>query len=158
MIKRLASDSRFNKLIKIKNTATRGNLEELVLKFFAYFEDRKSFTHSVRDFLNTYMEKKTKDPSNLKSLENLFSKVMAILDRELPYGIVRGNRKNTTPLVLYEAVAVGIADLVIKNDPVDGQKLRDVLDDPKLNKLTTGATNSQKRLIERISYVSDYVR
>ena len=53
---------------------------------------------------------------------------------------------------------MGIADLVIKNDPVDGQKLRDVLDDPKLNKLTTGATNSQKRLIERISYVSDYVR
>src|SRR5690606_34938227 len=37
-----------------------GNHEELVLKFFAYFEDRDNFVHGVKEFLNEYMKKKTK--------------------------------------------------------------------------------------------------
>lgn len=158
MIKRLAGDERFIRAIKRKDITTRGNLEELALKFFAYYEDRANFTHSVREFLNDYMERKTRNPNNIPRLEKIFDQVMDIVDRELPDGIVRGNRKNTTPLVLYEAIAVGLADLVDEGAVINGKKLRSALDNDELKKLTTGATNSSKRLLDRINFVSNFVR
>ena len=85
-----------------------GTREELVLRFFAYLYDLKSFVHSVRDFLNDYMEKADKK-FNYSKNEKIFCEVFKTLNMALPKGISKG-RKNT-PLNLYkgEAVAVGVA-------------------------------------------------
>jgi hypothetical protein len=71
----------------------------------------------------------------------------------LPNGIVRGNRINITPIVLYEAIAVGVADLINTNVNIDGAILNHLLNDQELIKLTTGATNSKAKLLQRINYV-----
>jgi uncharacterized protein with ParB-like and HNH nuclease domain len=39
-IKDCAKDRRLDQLVKRSDRAGRGNIEELVLKFFAYYEDR----------------------------------------------------------------------------------------------------------------------
>ena len=150
----------FKRVVKLsEGPSNTGTSEELVLKFFAYYEKRESFVHSVKDFLNEYMANKTKEFKEKDSYENLFEKTFSTLDSLLPDGIVRGNRKNSTPLILFEAIAIGVADVISKN-PIhafDAQKLQELLDDEELKKLTTGATNSRLKLTQRIDYVKEYL-
>jgi len=150
----------FNSCVKMTDASERnGNREELILKFFAYFEDRSLFEHSVKEFLNDYMAKKTKTFVNKEQLSRLFLDSFKIINNLLPNGIVRGNRINTTPLVLYEAITIGIADLVQNNqtDFITNDKLQSLLNDENLKRLTTGATNSRSKLYGRIDYVKDFI-
>jgi hypothetical protein len=73
----------------------------------------------------------------------------------LPDGIVRSNRPNSTPLVLFEAVTVGVADIITNGKAIDAKKLRKLLDDEGLKALTTGATNSLNKLSGRINYIAE---
>lgn len=141
-------------VVKLSRNAQRtGILEELVLKFFAYFEDRDLFVHSVKEFLNDYMEKKTLRFTNEQEFRSIFQNTFHFLNAHLPDGIVRGNRKNTTPLILFEAISIGVADLLKDQIQVDPTKLQSLLDNDDLKNLTTGATNSRNKLNDRIEFV-----
>lgn len=157
-LKSCAKDERLNALVKRKDKSGRGNVEELTLKFFAYFEDRNDFSHSVKDFLNQYMQRKTQEFRNKQQLSEIFEKTVAAVYAILPDGIVRANRPNSTPLVLFEAIMVGVADVIAAGNEVDEGALRDVLNDADLMALTTGATNSLPKLRDRIDYVAMKVR
>jgi uncharacterized protein with ParB-like and HNH nuclease domain len=151
----------FLNVVKMTEKAERtGNKEELILKFFAYYEDREKFVHSVKEFLNDYMAKKTKSFPELSQYKELFDRTFQLLDNSLPDGIVRGNRKNITPLILFEAVSIGVADLISNNEDhlIQPGRLEEVLNNEDLKRLTTGATNSRNKLIERIEFVKDYLR
>ncbi len=149
----------FKNVVKLtKNAERTGNLEELVLKFFAYYEWRENFVHSVKDFLNDYMAEKTASFKNKAEFKRVFETTFQALNQLLPEGIVRGNRKNITPLVLFEAISVGVADALDEGLQINGQKLQELLDDETLNKLTTGATNSRGKLYQRIDYVKERLR
>lgn len=154
-VKECSQDERLNSLIKRSDKTGRGNVEELTLKFFAYYEDRLEFKHSVKEFLNDYMEKKTKSFTNKKKLTRLFNLTMDALSEALIDGIVRKNRPNSTPLILFEAITVGTADIIAGGKKIDNGKMRKILNDSKLTELTTGATNSQPKLIGRIAYVAE---
>lgn len=155
-IKSCAKNKNFKNVIKLPQDAERsGSLEELVLKFFAYYEDKEKFVHSVSGFLNDYMERKTLSFKNEKELKAIFDSTFKILNDSLPDGIVRGIRKNTTPIVLFEAISVGTALALAERKTVSQDKLKALLDSPKLKKLTTGATNSRKMLIERLNLVQE---
>ncbi|WP_082163932.1 DUF262 domain-containing protein [Methylophilus sp. TWE2] len=148
VIKELARDKNFINVLR-----TKENLEELVLKFFAYYQDRELFVHGVKDFLNEFMEKKTKEFNDENNLKEIFKETFRVLNEKLPDGIVRGNRKNSTPLVLYEAISVGVADAIKSGLDIDSKILKSLLDNEDLRKLTTGATNSKLKLKERIDFV-----
>lgn len=156
-IKDCSKDVRLESLIRRSDKNGRGNVEELVLKFFSYFEDRENFRHSVKDFLNEYMARKTESFTNRRELRSIFDGTLEALHRALPNGVVRSARPNSTPLILFEAVAVGVADLLSRGVGIDDQKLRAVLDDQDLKSVTTGATNSLPKLRDRIKYVADRV-
>ncbi|WP_282091359.1 DUF262 domain-containing protein [Epibacterium ulvae] len=157
LVKECAEDERLTKAFKRRDRSTRGNLEEQILKFFAYYESRENFVHSVRGFLNDYMEEKTKKFSNENSLRSLFDKTLAVIDQELPGGVVRQDRPNTTPLALFECVMVAVADLISEGTEINGEALRTVLDDKDLKVLMTGATNSKPRLLGRINLVKQNI-
>lgn len=155
-LKVCAQNQDFRSVLKLSSDAERsGSHEELVLKFFAYYEQEEKFVHSVEGFLNDYMETKSKKFSNKKSLKAIFDTTFQILSRDLPKGIVRSSRSNTTPLVLFEAISVGVARALDGGYTIDPPLLQGLLDDPALKKLTTGATNSRKMLSNRIAYVRD---
>lgn len=160
-IQECSESQNFLSVVKMtKNAELTGNREELVLKFFAYYEDRDHFVHSVKEFLNDFMEKKTKKFDELEEYEYLFTETFKVLNDLLPDGIVRGNRKKATPLVLFEAISIGVADLIKsgESDLLVSNTLQGLLNDPKLTSLTTGATNSNKKLLERIDYVKRVLR
>lgn len=155
-LKECAARPSFRNVVKTTRTAERqGSYEELVLKFFGYYEKRNEFVHSVKDFLNDYMEEKTSLFRNKQALSDLFNTTFDALEQNLPEGIVRGNRKNVTPLVLFEAISIGVADVLQEGTNIAQQTLVDLLDDATLKGLTSGATNSKKRLNDRINYVKE---
>ena len=148
-VKECVNNIDFNSVIKRSDKNGRGNLEELVLKFFAYYEERELFKHSVKEFLNDYMEKKTKSFTNESTLRDIFQQTFVTLNNALPNGIVRANRLNSTPLVLFEAISIGVADILSMP-----QVLVELLENTTLKELTTGATNSLPKLTGRINFVS----
>ena len=157
-IKKCVENENFKSVVKLTKVAEKtGNLEELVLKFYAYYESRNRFVHGVKEFLNEYMEEKTKHFKNKEELQQIFERTFESLNQNLPDGIVRGNRKNITPIVLYEAISVGVADALHQNTIINKQALINLLDNEELTKLTTGATNSKSKLIQRIDFVSQNV-
>lgn len=52
---------------------------------------------------------------------------------------------------------MGVADALKSGRSIDHAALREVLDDEGLRTLTTGATNSLKKLTGRINYVAERV-
>lgn len=155
-IKELAGNEDFRSVVKMtENSERSGSYEELVLRFFAYHEDSDSFVHSVKGFLNDYMEKKTNNFKDKKNLNELFETTFRALNNNLPDGIVRGARKNITPIVLYEAVTVGCAKAINSGEQYDLSQLVSLLNDVELKKYTTGATNSKKMLEKRVAIVKD---
>lgn len=157
-IKECAENKDFQSVVKLPRDAERsGSLEEMALRFFAYYEYTDKFVHAVTGFLNDYMDDKTKKFNNRSKLNKIFSDTFSMLNRYLPGGIVRENRKNVTPVVLFEAVSVGVAKAIDEGKEVSRKKLTSLLDDPVLKKYTTGATNSKKVLHQRIDLVRNRV-
>lgn len=153
-------NTNFNSCVKMTENAERtGSKEELVLKYFAYFEDRQLFVHSVKEFLNDYMKRKTRTFKNRANLLELFTTTFTTIDNLLPNGIVRGNRINITPLILYEAISIGVADTIVQGHQalITTDKLQHLLNDDELRRLTTGATNSRAKVNDRISYVNNHL-
>lgn len=91
---------------------------------------------------------------NENDLRNIFQRTFSQIRQALPNGIVRMNRLNSTPLVLFEAIAVGVADILSAGNQVDVNELNILLEDATLKDLTTGATNSLPKLNGRIDLVS----
>jgi hypothetical protein len=155
-LKECSQNKNFRSVLKLPADVERsGSLEELVLKFFAYYEHQEKFVHSVEGFLNEYMKEKTLAFKNSKKLKQIFDETFSNLKHHLPDGIVRGTRINTTPIVLYEAISVGVAMALDEGKDIDTGKLVGLLNSSKLKKLTTGATNSRKMLLERINLVKE---
>jgi len=155
-LKECSQNRNFRAVLKLPADVERsGSLEELALKFFAYYEQQDKFVHSVEGFLNDYMKEKTSSFKNSKELKQIFDETFSKLHRNLPGGIVRGIRVNTTPIVLYEAISVGVAMALNEGKEIDGEKLSGLLNNSKLKKLTTGATNSRKMLLDRIQLVKE---
>lgn len=151
-LQELSLDQNYRECVHLSTTQdVDGTREELVLRFFAYLYDIDNFSHSVRDFLNEYMDKTSKNKKfSYKKNDAIFRKVFESLNAALPKGISKG-RKNT-PLNLYEAVAIGAAKAYIKKGTINTDGIQEWITDPELIKFTTGATNSKPQLIGRIEY------
>lgn len=153
-LKKLSGDSNFKTAIKLKESDRRnGTAEEYILRFFAYLEGRQNFQHSVKNFLNDFMKtnaQKKVAPAKV----TLFKDTMAELANAFPHGITRG-QATTTSAVLYEALAVGLAEAIQSGQQVHTSRLAHLVSDQTLRKLTTGATNSNRMLNGRIEYVID---
>lgn len=149
LVRRLAGMKEFQQLVKLQsrdqNNATH---EELVLKFFAYLEARDDFNGAVKSFLNKFMEEH-RGLDGLTGVEEEFEAVVGNL-KELIGGPFLRSNTNVTPKNQLEAVMVGAAEVRRKYGRL-GTPPSGWLDDPKLVKASTGATNTKNKLRERIS-------
>lgn len=158
-IRELAADERLNYLILGRKSGKSTHREELVLKFFAYGEARSNFSHSVKDFLNNYMERRQEDGRKAnRPRREIFDATLDEALKQFPDGIVRGVRTGTTPLTLAEAALLGIRDVINSGGAFKSGPNPHVLNSAELKRLTTGATNSRTMLNGRIDYVADSIR
>lgn len=153
-LKQCSRNTNFRKVVKLGAKPKESSYEELVLRFFAYLDWQNKFVHDVKEFLNDYMKHQVNSNFNADSYSRIFERTFDQLALLLDEGIIRGNRKTITPIVLFEAISVGVANHLKKSDQViDKNKINLLLNDSTLKSYTTGATNSQSKLNKRIEYV-----
>ncbi len=128
--------------------------EECVLRFFAYLHRYKQFDHSVIDFLNRYMEDASKQFDYAEG-EAIFKKTFKAIARIFPAGIRRPGTRTTTPMNLFEAVAVGAALALQQNSRLHTAGLNAWMKSDELRGFTTGATNNRSAVKGRIEFCRD---
>ena len=127
---------------------------ELVLRFFAYLNTYQEFKQSVSPFLDDYLKE------NLNSFdENEFSvefeNMLDFVEKNFQYGFSKPENPNTTPRVRFEAIAIGSALALRKNNNLEVNNI-DWINSEEFKKYTTSdASNSQGKLKKRIEYVRD---
>jgi hypothetical protein len=154
IIKQFAGNLDFRAVITLpKNEVEIATYEEMILRFFAFFDGYLSFDHDVGGFLTSYMQSNANTgPSS--SAQAMFGPTMAELRKHLPSGVSRNNRRRT-PINLYEGVAVGSALALKTGKPLKWEVLAPLLDSAEMKKFTTAATNSRPMVKGRIELVRD---
>lgn len=150
--------------------------QELVLRFFAFKNDRSKYNHDVGPFMTSYMEA-VSDPENPKytfdyaTERTIFEKTFAILSETLGANAFSGmNKKNNFVKRFlnyhFESFTLGLqphlASISLDNKP-QLAKLKEVLiaikKDAKFKQLTTGGgKNYAGPLQERIEFVEKALR
>jgi len=83
---------------------------EFALRFFAYANDIKNYSGSVKPFLDKYMEKAAKDltsDDDIKDALNEFEATLSFIQKHIPLGFKRTATSKTTTRARYEALAIG---------------------------------------------------
>ncbi|HYU33144.1 MAG TPA: DUF262 domain-containing protein [Thermoanaerobaculia bacterium] len=150
-LERLSEYDPFRTVVRLPASAEKdGTRQEYVLRFFAFFQQYQDFKHSVLDFLNEYMGSASK-AFDYASNEKLFRRTFDALAKALPKGLSRRTNR-TTPVNLYEAVAVGAALALEQNGRIRTAGIDRWLNSEDLRSLTTGATNSPRMVTGRIEF------
>ncbi len=154
ILKNLSNNTAFRNVVKLGAGKTASDYSECVLRFFAFLNEYMEFDHSVKEFLNGYMQRNLNGPSAADIL--LFEHTFSFLQSELADGIKR-NGRGSTPINLYEAIAVGTG-LAIRarhgENPVPGRVLP-LLSNAELRTFTSAGTNSRQMVRNRIEFVRD---
>lgn len=150
----LSETDAFNTVVQLaKGNQKDGTAQEYVLRFFAFHDRYKQFDHSVKDFLNDYCEYGANHP-RLKARRTLFNETFEYLAEVFPEGLK--SRKGTTPVNLYEGVAVGAA-LALDRDPdLEYPTSLAWVSSDNMRRVTTGATNNRSRVTGRIELSRDH--
>lgn len=160
MLRELAENHHFLSLIKVKKKqADDGTAEEVVLKFFAYLNNRDNFKGAVASFLTAYMKRCHEEVGSFDYEKNkiLFAKVTKSLADALKGPILRTGT-HVTPLNQLEAILVGAAEVIRSGNQLQVPKDRAWLDDPDLVNLSTKGTNTPSALRGRIDRATELLR
>lgn len=137
--------------------AKRGEAMEFVLRFFAYLDKYKEFDHSVRDFLNSYLESNSElEGTDPKAMIAEFTNVMKFVETNFQFGFRKSKGSKTTPRVRFEALSVGVALALREKPTLVAKDIGDWLYADEFKSLTTGdGANSRVKVRDRIEYVRD---
>lgn len=149
--------------------------QELVLRFFAFKNNKGNFKHNISDFMTEYMEavsdpERSDVPFDYTWEESAFKKTFRILNETLgEYSFSRVNERGTYVLGFivyhYEAFTLGIQkhlpDIDLSN-PIQINKIAEefasIKRDPQFREITTGGGRNTKRYIDdRIAFVEQRV-
>jgi Protein of unknown function DUF262 len=160
LLRELAAWPSYRTLLKLqKGDENNGTPEEVVLKFFAYNDNKslpkpQQFDHSVEGFLNEYMEVN----SNLSAAQIAEKRLLFTSTCDAVAQVVGGPLKrsstNVTPVNLFEGVVVGAARVLATRGSL-ATPPQGWLDDAVLVQHSTKGTNTAKALEGRIARAAE---
>lgn len=154
-IKECSEDDVFLKLCPLSETLKkRYEGQELVLRFFAYLNNYKKFEHRVDQFIDDYVDS-NKDTFNRDEFLKEFKGMLDFVDKNFPYGFAKSKNAKSTPRVRFEAIAVGVALALRKNEKLIVNNVDWIGSDEFRVHTTSHASNSPNRVTGRIEYVRD---
>ncbi len=138
--------------------STREEPTEMILRFFAYAERYSDFEHSVKEFLDEYMESVSASfsASVANRMRGEFEDMLDFVWAHFPHGFKRTPKSKSTPRVRFEAISVGV-HLALKRKPdLDPSKVTDWLQSKEFEDHTkSDASNSRPKVKARIEFVRD---
>ncbi|NWO07570.1 MAG: DUF262 domain-containing protein [Alteromonadaceae bacterium] len=155
-IKKKSHDELFRELCPVSPArAKRREYEELVLRFFAYYEYYNDFKKSVDGFLNKFLKERNEHGFDEAMYEKKFDSVLSFVSDNFSMGFKKNSKNMSVPRIRFEAIAVGTA-LALDIDPdVDPEDLSWLDSDEFIRLTRSDASNSLPRVIDRIHFVRD---
>jgi len=148
----------FKKLCPLSEKRTlRAEPQEMVLRFFAYSENRDNYKGHVAPFIDAYMKDKDKNfTDNMKlEMENNFITMLNFVERYFENGFAKMKGATSTPRVRFEAISVGV-NLALKEKPTLSNIVVDWLDSDEFKAETrSDAANNRLKLIGRTDFVKN---
>lgn len=154
-LKRCTENALFRKICPVSDTAKKRYDDlELVLRFFAFLNNYKSFIHLVDEFLDTYIES-IQDTYNEQEFLFEFERMLEFVNKHFDYGFRKTAGAKSTPRVRFEAISVGVGLALRENPDLIPADMSWINAEPFKQHTTTHASNSPKRVTGRIEYVRD---
>ncbi len=150
----------FKKLCPISDKRTlRAEPQELILRFFAYGEDKEKYKGQVAKFIDNYIKNKNKTFNDIikSKMKNDFSKMLKFVERNFENGFAKSKIAKSTPRVRFEAISVGVYLALEENSDLDKVNV-EWLDSPEFKEHTTSdSANNKNKLNGRIDYVKNKI-
>lgn len=139
----------------------RQEREELILRFFAFYDTYPSFSlkRGLSTYLDEYLQRGNEkaDKKYLDSKKAIFNKMIEFVKTYYPRGFVKQDGAHQVSRIYFEAISVGTALALDKIPDLSCSKdqIIDWLDNGQLIQLTAGKyrTHSKENIIKRIEYV-----
>jgi hypothetical protein len=148
LLDELASTPQFATVVTLGRAQQQdGTAQEYILRYFAFADRYRAFDHSVRDFLNDYCADAADRPDRASRAAQ-FETTFRYLACCFPDGLK--SRKGTTPVNLFEGVAVGAHLALLQNPSLALPRSVDWIRSDEIKQVTTGATNNRARVTGRV--------
>lgn len=126
---------------------------EVILRFFALFDNYENYKAPMPSFLNRYMsENRSMESDKLQKLEGLFEQTMERLLAACGSSLFK--KGGTLLLSKFDAVTVGFAKAICTDTVFDDEKIRNLIeilmDDPIYKKSTAEFINDTSNVTDRI--------
>lgn len=156
-IKECSSNELFLKLCPISETLKkRYEDQELVLRFFAYLNNYKSFEHRVDQFIDDFVQA-NENTFNKDEYIKEFSRMLNFVKDNFPFGFAKTKNAKSTPRVRFEALSVGVALALRENSNISLENVAWMDSEDFKIHTTSHASNSPNRVTGRIEYVRDMI-
>lgn len=145
----------FNRICPVsKISKKRYDDLELVLRFFAFLNNYKKFSHRVDEFLDSYVESIPND-FDKDLFKQEFENMLSFVEKYFENGFRKTKTSKSTPRVRFEAIAVGVGLALRKNPNLVPNSMEWLNSEEFKIHTTTHASNSHSRVSGRIEYVRD---
>ncbi len=126
--------------------------EELILRFFSFFYERKDYAKPLKAFMNKFMSKNRNfEKYSKEDLTKLFTETVTVFADTIGTKSFRIGK--TLNAAVFEACMVGLAER-LKKGAIDNDKFikayTELLDNPEFIEKSSSATSDEKQLKERI--------
>lgn len=157
-ISECANNELFIKLCPIsENRTLREEPQQMVLRFFAYSENRDNYKGSVSPFIKAYIKDKKNNFTEKikKEMENNFILILKFVDKNFENGFAKTKGAKSTPRVRFEAISVGVHLALLENPNLDVVNTDWLESDEFKIHTRSDATNNRIKLIGRTDYVKN---
>ncbi|WP_294962406.1 DUF262 domain-containing protein [Sulfurimonas sp.] len=148
----------FKELCPISDKRTlRAEPQEMVLRFFAYSEDRDNYKGHVATFIDEYIKDKKQifNSSIETTMESNFHLMLDFVKQNFENGFAKTKNAKSTPRVRFEAISVGV-DLALHEIPDLSILNTDWIDSDEFKTHTrSDASNNRLKLMGRTDFVKN---
>ena len=156
LVLELKTNSEFREICPVsEEKESRGEYEELILRYFAYIDKYLEFRHDVAIFLNNYLEEMNDSEFDNDYYKNSFYKMVEFVKENLQFGFRKEAKSNSTPRVRFEAISVGTFLALKENPNLQNPNLVWLDSEGFKIQTTSDASNNPERLKNRIEFVRD---
>lgn len=154
LIKELAASEKFCELIQpTPKQAEELYLDELVLRFFALYENHQSISKKLSDHMTDYMKSVSEGEVDYTKNIEIFNRVVNLLEPIGKSALRGGNGQFSTSL--YDGVFIGIAQNIDKIEGSSTESLKLKIEKLKIDddfkKVSGVASNHKERVKKRIA-------
>jgi hypothetical protein len=155
-----ANNKLFRKLCPISEKRTlREEPQQMVLRFFAYSENRDNYKNRVAQFIKEYIEHKNQHFTDdiKEEMRNSFEKMLEFVEKNFENGFSKSENSKSTPRVRFEALSVGVHFALLENPKLDKVNTDWLISDEFKEYTTSDSANNKNKLNGRIDYVKNKI-